>query len=303
MITQSLIMSSSSAEFAEQNQPEGIEPGSSVYVAMPDYTRDKVQTLLVSRFSGQDGNAVNAQKSAENSLSEAECTALFDQLLPKLAMEKNCQGAPDIGVIRAALMKNPRVMRNLLRLPQQEKTKLVVTGFQLDQNGYVEFAQAQPHDIESVKNEVMIFNELTSDQKAVAIEKVIECDSAKQTIPYTDKQKQRLLDRFHNHCNAKRSVNDGLNFWQGLVYAAHFDGRLPSYEEDQTMAEKNPKLIEDAWTWRHNEKKSLLEIAESGFAPCGVRGGGLASRDQGDADNRFGDRGVRVAGLRVSLAA
>lgn len=209
--------------------------------------------------------------------------------------------------IEKSLRGNPEKMSTISRylIDHGKGATLIISPFQDREGGepYVEFIEARERNRESVKREVEIFNTFTPEQRNAAIESVIEADSAKQTKQlYTDDQKQKLRAKFTSECSAQLSSGDGLNFWQALVYAAHYECRLPTYEEDKAMAEKNSALADQAWTWRHNEEKSLLQILEGGRAPDGRRLEGLAYRRGNFAVSRYGARGGCVAGLRVPLA-
>jgi|GEM_PF-6906223 hypothetical protein len=228
-----------------------------------------------------------ARKTDTISLSDKERAALFDGLRATLAMKENCEGAPDMSVIKAALMKNPSMMFNLKRL-QDGGAKLVVTGFQADQ--YVEFADAA-QNLDIRKQEAGLAG-LTEQERNDAIETIVD-------PIVSDAQKASAKDWLSSQLRRSGDAR-GLNFAEALVHAVAHGGTLISHGVYAAMAKRDPSVSENnTWTWY---LKSLSDVMASGIAPFGIRFGGGALRNVGVAGDRVEFQGGRVAGLRIQFA-
>jgi len=243
-----------------------------------------------------DGAASTADVPQANcdSLSDADRQALFSGLQTTLWKRENCDGVSGKwDVIEAALKKNPRMMLNLKRL-QDMGAELVVSDFQDGQ--YVEFADVRNYSDTIYQERALAA--LTTEE----IEAAIEC----KLQSYTSEEQAALRPWIHKQLE-RQKFSHGLNFVEATIHAMARGGRLFTYEEEKTMAQKNRMLLDTIFNWQ--EDRDLLDIMkgclfapkEGGVTCYGRRGRGGTFRSGSSVYYRFNDRGGRVAGLRVPI--
>jgi len=219
---------------------------------------------------------------------------------------KTCGEAKKIGweKIKSDLEKYPEKMRDLQALIAAGK-KPIVYGIE---NGKYLFGDWREYNISnpesdenvnSVKEDVRIFNKLTDAEKQTAITRAIEHYSGKREYPYTDEEKQSLRGELNKRCD---EIPDGcgIGYWQSLIYTAHFGCRLPTSVELEGSAQNNTGLYDKAWTWRSG--KDPLDVLSDSVAPYGNRVKGFVNCFESSARNRNDFRGVCSVGLRVSCS-
>lgn len=268
--------------------------GSGTMIVSPAYTGADVHRSLAMMFSDSspskddDTNVVQSRANGE-CLSDADRQALFTGLQATLQRPETCEGARALwGAIEQALLRNPRIIRNLKKL-QDMGAELVVMEFQEGQ--YVEFADAA-QNLDIRKQEAGLA-ELTDQERNDAIETIV--------APLGD-DTQKALARAWLFSQLRRSDNvmRGLNFAEALVFAVAHGGTLISHAVYDAMAQRDTSAYENnTWTWYIT---SLSDVISNGDAPLGNRYRGKANRREGVAVYRRGGRGVRVAGLRVEIA-
>ncbi len=223
---------------------------------------------------------------SSDSLSDADRENLFRGLKTTLERTENCDEARGKwDVIEAALMRNPGMTRNLLRL-QNMGAELVVTDID-DQN--VEFADAAiNHNIPKQENALARLAEVERDNAIEQILQPLEPDQRASPM-------QWILSRLLRPDNT-----EGLNWVEAMVFAVAHGGTLISYDAYDAMAKKNPSIFENlTWNWY---LANLSGVMASGTATGGSRYVDGVSVGEVSAGYRSGDQGARVV-VRVPLAA
>ncbi|MDD5751200.1 MAG: hypothetical protein PHS73_01625 [Candidatus Peribacteraceae bacterium] len=234
------------------------------------------------------GAASTADVSRDNrdSLSDADRQALFNGLQTTLRKPENCEGVRDKwDVIEAALKKNPRMMLNLKRL-QDMGAELVVSDSQEGQ--YVEFADAAAKL--DIRKQEKALQDLTEAERNAVIEQIL------QTL---DQGQRETARQWITAQSQRSSESKGLNWVEALVLSVAHGGTPISYETYEAMTRKASVLELTTWTWC---LQKLSDVMTSGFAPYCSRDFGSVRLTGDSADRRRGDRGGRVAGLRVPIA-
>ncbi len=219
---------------------------------------------------------------------------LFTRLRSTLQMPASLKGVNDIHSIEVAIMRDPRMMCNLWKL-QQAGAKLIVTGYQ--EGNYIEFADAAS-DLD-----------VPGQERGLAELQPSEIDAALDTIliPIKDAEKKTtakvcLLGLLKRPPNAR-----GLNYFEAAVFAAAHGGSLISYEAYGEMVKNIMNQNGETSNWLSSDlfgdPRFSGELSGTAISCAGKVSGNVVQTTGANRNVYISNRGARVAGLRVGLAA
>ena len=280
---------------------------------MQGQCRQDAITIVVT-VDAQTDQAGGADQKDETLLTHEQKVKLFEELKTIFEYKKEnendkrpatCPAAVEIGWsnVRQALEQSPQQMKYLRRMLA---AGLVPVLYAVTEKEYLFGDQRQynfgfgnqsyDESINSVKQDVARFNALTDAEKQAAIEIAIQRANEKWG-QHSDQEKKSLRNKLNYASCVTIPECYGINYWQALIYTAHFGGRPYTREEMEVLAQANNKIYDGAW--QCSDDKDPWEVLRGDGAPNGWRAEGCVEWGGGVNGDR-GDRGgVCVGGLGV----